>query len=302
MYKKIFGGNVMEELKFKSFNDAMIHLANLTGSPIKVAAKSAVKNPREKPKNDAEKKNWDNKDMWGDPKNHKYPLFDNKTGELSAKRAKTALRYLNQAKSKASYPNAKARSQVLARIVRAILKADSGAQVDYQSRDKTYQALPESVKKKMKGYKMASLDSNEVKMAMRIAGEEEKEIDTKEDLKQIKDKLKNPNLNKSMSNLGFTGPDLAAKSPVQIFDLVADLVSNAPITPAEVKASIRVADAEVKSDLFELIKKSSSQKYEKTVKNVLGTVNINKVTVKGLIDMLRDAIGKADKDDAPVKE
>ena len=89
-------------MKFDNFADAMNHLANLTDSKVMIAAKSKVKNPREKPRNSAEEKNWDKSDMWGDPKNHKYPLFDNKNGELSAKRAKTALRYLNQAKSKAS--------------------------------------------------------------------------------------------------------------------------------------------------------------------------------------------------------
>ena len=134
----------MEELVFASFEDAMNHLARLAGCQVLVAAKkkNKVKNPRKEPKSTGEKKNWNKKDMWGDPTNHKYPLFDDSTGKLSAKRAKSALRYLNMPRSKASYPSEKARARVMAKIIRAIFKAEPGANIKYQPKDKTYQALP----------------------------------------------------------------------------------------------------------------------------------------------------------------
>ena len=232
-----FGGRKMKELAFNSFNDAMVHLANLTGSKILVAAKGKVENPRTKPRNSMEEKNWDSSDMWGDPKNHKYPLFNNKTGELCAKRAKTALRYLNQEKSKASYPDVKSRAKVLARIIRAILKADSSANVDYQPRDKTYQALPEAVKKKMKGYKVASIEEDEVRIAMRMAAESTEEVapsteakedissaDVKEDLKRLFTKASSPAFNKSLRTL--LGNVKAAKiSAEEFIDALADAIA-----------------------------------------------------------------------------
>lgn len=291
----------MEELTFNSFEDAMSHLANISGRQVLVAASKPVKNPRVNPRNKAEEQNWDKSDMWGDPKNHKYPLFDNNSGELSAKRAKTALRYLNQERSKDSYPNNAARAKVLARIVRAILKADPQANIEYQPKDKTYQELPESVKKKMKGYKMASMEE-EVRMAMRIAGSEEVGETTKS-LKEIKNNLRNVNLDKKFSTLGLSGNELISMTPRQLIDLISQKVSDdvpVEVTEEEVAVATRCAadSNEVKDDLFQLIKKSSSQKYDKTIKQILGTLNINKVTVAELVDRLRDAIAKADEDEA----
>jgi len=58
--------------------------------------------------------------MWGDPKNHKYPLF-NASGNLDVKKCKSALRYLNMPRSKKSYPNNKARAKVLTKLLRLFL-------------------------------------------------------------------------------------------------------------------------------------------------------------------------------------
>ena len=61
--------------------------------------------------------------MWGDPKNHKYPLFDN-SGKMNLKKCKSALSYLNMPRSKKSYPNNQARGKVLSKVIKAILKSE----------------------------------------------------------------------------------------------------------------------------------------------------------------------------------
>jgi lipoate-protein ligase A len=70
------------------------------------------------------------------------------------------------------------------------------------------------------------------------------------------------------------------------------------------KKVLVAADAsEVKDDLFQLIKKSGSPKYDKSVKAVLGNIgSTSAITVAELVDMLRDAIAKADDDEASEEE
>ena len=114
----------MEKLVFSSSNEALMYLANTLNRKVIIAAKSEVKNPRSKPKNELEEKNWNRSEMWGDPKNHKYPLFDT-SGELDVKKCKSALRYLNMPRSKKSYPNNKARAKVLTKVIKTIFNVTS---------------------------------------------------------------------------------------------------------------------------------------------------------------------------------
>jgi len=55
----------MDKLVFSSSNEALMYLANTLNRKVIIAEKSEVKNPRSKPKNDSEKKNWNRSDMWG---------------------------------------------------------------------------------------------------------------------------------------------------------------------------------------------------------------------------------------------
>lgn len=65
----------------------------------------------------------------------------------------------------------------------------------------------------------------------------------------------------------------------------------------DMKSRVATTDAkEVKDDLYQLAKKSNSRKMNMPAKSVLGTSNLGNMTVKELVDKLRDTIGKADEE------
>jgi hypothetical protein len=218
----------MHEETFNSVEDAMRHLADITGKKVIVAAKNKVENPRTSPENKTQEENWKKAQMWGDYKNHKYPLFNKKTGDLCGKRAMTALRYINQAKGKKSYPSIEAASKVLAKIIKTILKVNPSAKVKYQPKDKVYKVLPESVKKKMKGYepkskKASMMDLSKIDEALRLAAD-----DVTEDLNRLKSKKNSPLLDKPAVNLlkkNNEGISISKMTPKQAIDEFADAVA-----------------------------------------------------------------------------
>lgn len=146
-------------LCFSSTDEALQHLANLTGQKVLVSGKKPeVEGTRNKPSNEAQQKNWDKHKLWGDPQHHKYPLFDEKTGKPDLDRSLAALRYLNMPRSKESYATEtggcdwKKLSQVLNNILKMILELDPESGVTYQPEDKMYSLLPESTKRRLNGY------------------------------------------------------------------------------------------------------------------------------------------------------
>ena len=302
----------MDKLVFSSFREALVYMANTLDCKIIVAAKNKVKNPRSKPKNKSEEKNWNRSDMWGDPKNHKYPLF-NASGNLDVKKCKSALRYLNMPRSKKSYPNNKARAKVLTKIIKTIFKLDPSVKIKYQSKDKMYKDLPESLKKKMSGYevkKKASLLLSTdnlrqegkgslftIDSCLRAAEEEYKDITrVLESLKSLT--RKHPDImSQHLDELGMVAQDLTSMSLSSIIRWIHEVLGGSELEEEVVEACVTASDAsEVKDDLFQLIKKSSSPKYDKTLKQVLGSFDRN-MTVAEFIDKLRDTIAKADEDE-----
>jgi hypothetical protein len=278
----------MTEENFNSVEDAIRHLADITGKKVIVAAKKKVENPRKNPENKTQEDNWKKAEMWGDYKNHKYPLFDKKTGELSEKRAMTALRYINQAKGKKSYPSIESASKVLAKIIRTILKIKPSANVKYQPKDRVYKVLPESIKKKMKGYEMkskkASFDICKIDASLRIAEEEvnkeEEKSEVKQDLKRIVQKINNSKMNspvmKALKKEDSDSKEINLQNMTsrQAIDAIADYVAGedekgGEITKEEVKMakSLYASKYEVYHDTYssavsEAIKDAEDQGYE----------------------------------------
>ena len=306
----------MDKLVFSSSNEALMYLANTLNRKVIVAAKSKVKNPRSKPKNKSEEKNWNRSDMWGDPKNHKYPLF-NASGNLDVKKCKSALRYLNMPRSKKSYPNNKARAKVLTKVIKAIFKLDPSAKIKYQAKDKMYKDLPVSLKKKMSGYevkKKASLLSIDylrrrgeeaslftIDSCLRRAEEEHKDLTrVLESLKSLV--RKHPDImSQHLDELGMVAQDLTSMSLGSIIRWVHEVLGGSE-SESEGEAVVVASDSSsIKDDLNELKNKSSSPKYDKTLKQVLGNFDRN-MTVAELVDQLRDTIAKADKDEADESE
>jgi len=317
----------MNELVFLSAEEALLHLANTLGKKVIVAAKKEVKNPRKKPENKSEDQNWDNSDMWGDSKNHKYPLFDT-SGTLSIKKCKSALRYLNMPKSKKSYPDNKERSRVLSKIVKAIFKLDPKAKINYQAKDPMYQVLSESIKKKMNGYsdnkKKACVENSKEAMemkssednidlfaldnALRIAEGSVDLHDVQKKLQTLKGKVSAPFLSKKLRQIGLEEKDINSLKVGELIDRLVGFANSEeaeeveeteeiPSEEVEIACLVAGDSKEVKKDLLELIKKSSSQKFDRSIKQVLSkAINQTKITVAELIDMLRDEIGKADED------
>jgi len=302
----------MEELIFSSTKEALIHLANVLDKKVVVAAKNEVKNPRTKPKNKAEEKNWGKSEMWGDPKNHKYPLF-NDSGEMDVKKCKSALRYLNMPRSKKSYPNNQARGKVLTKVIKAIFKLDPTAKIKYQAKDKMYQDLPESLKKKMSGYegkkKEASMNLVELDNQLRIGEEGPKNISKiLESLKSLTGK-NSQIMAKHLDELGMTAQDLTRMRLKNLPQWMHDALAGADeqVTKEEeeeaVEACMMAADVkEVKEDLFAVLKKSNSNKMNKQAKMVLGITNLGTMTLAELIDAIRDAVAKADEEEIPEEE
>jgi len=303
----------MDKLVFSSSDEALIYLANILNRKVLVAAKSKVKNPRSKPKNKSEDKNWNRSDMWGDPKNHKYPLF-NVSGELDVKKCKSALRYLNMPRSKKSYPNNKARAKVLTKVIKAIFELDPSAKIKYQPKDRMYKDLPESVKKKMSGYevkKVANALSIDylrrrgeeaswftIDSCLRRAEEESKDISrVLESLKSLT--RKHPDImSQHLDELGMVAQDLTRMQLGAVIRWVHEVLGGSESEEEAIEACVVASDSSraVKDDLNELKNKSSSPKYEKTLKQVLGNFDKN-LTVAELIDKLRDTIAKADEDE-----
>jgi hypothetical protein len=236
----------MKEKLFNSIEEAIGYLSNITGQKVIVAEAEGVENPRTNPENKVQEDNWKKAEMWGDYKNHKYPLFDKKTGKLSVKRAMTALRYLNQAKSKDSYPKIEEASNVLSKIAKTIFKLDPKAKVEYQPKDKMYQSLPESIKSKMDGYESkAKKASREV---LKIAGDEKKEAiqDMKRLLKKMgSSKLDHP-VQKALKKEDRDSKEISLSNMTcrQAIDAIADYVGGEDqkeeITPEEVEAANKI--------------------------------------------------------------
>jgi len=297
----------MNELVFATTEEAFIYLANALNKKVVIAKKKEVKNPRIKPKNKSEEKNWNNSSMWGDPKNHKYPLF-NSSGNLDIKKCKSALRYLNMPRSKKSYPNNKERGKVLSKIIKAIFKLDSKAKIKYQAKDKMYRDLPQSLKKKMSGFEgknkeaTMSIDLEALDEQLRIAEEGPKSISKiLESLKSLTGK-NSAIMSKHLDELGMTAQDLTRMRlknlPQWMYSVLAEAGIEDGIDEEDsIAACMIAAEAkEIKDDLFAIIKKSNSNKMDKQAKLILGITNLGSMTMAELIDLIRDSVAKSDED------
>jgi len=299
----------MEELNFNSFDEAMSYLADISQSQIKVAGKKKVEYPRGKPKNNVEKRNWNKSEMWGDPKNHKYPLFDNKTGKLSAKRAKSAIRYLNMPRSKQSYPNNKDRARVLSKAIKVVLKLEPDAKIKYQSQDPMYDALPVSLKKKLDGYgekkgKKASeggtMDLFQLDRALRIATEDKSVNNAKKNLQKVRDKINTNVLQRKISSIGLTQADINTKRIIDLIDMLSLAISEngeeepmpeLELTEEDVQLASKIAAKDfdrmqIIKDLMKNKTKMTDQALKKPAKIVLETNSLGGMRVHELLSKL----------------